>query len=450
MKPSTQKIALILTALVIQANAQTKPIKIKKTTLDLTYGGILAGDASEYGWPAAFGYIWETNIAKSKQKFYVNFNSKQLLVGSFTQAWWGIECTAAKKCTVNATNPITLNINNVQVTTNTISAPLQFGKSGTLPEASAFYAVAGNPFDYVGDAGFGFGSLFWYNVRTAAKSKDPLSIKFTLKGQKTLEGNMIVYDRDIGNLNATLTLLSDPPKNPIDAIPLVSSGRTYSASYGITGATVTLPYSPPKFGTKPTPPENNIITLVKSTGRICIAPQLPYVFVAALDQDTQTQILDTYAATVCPDAKNEEDLKQKCTKIKSAPTFTFNIGKQKFTIKGNEWVYTYKTGTVGIKAIKMQQVTPAVGVFAPGAPCEGAIFALGRNFFTKYSLTIQSVDFDLETYKIGISPNSGGLGWLLWVIVIVVVVIAIAGGVFFFLRKGKGDENGGFSQPLNN
>ena len=310
MKPTTQKIALILTALVIQANAQKKPAKplqIKKTTVDLTYGSINAGTGGT--WPTKYGYLWKTTVAGTDQNIYVNFNDQAFYTGSKAQAGWGVDCTTANQCKTDGNQLPEYSLNQVQVTVQPITVPLTFGKSGTLNSTIGRLIQKGDPYNGASVAGLGFASSFWLDVRIAALIKDdPVSVQLTLQGQKNLADNMISEDANTKNIKGTLTFLADAPKNPIKASPLKSSGFTDSKSLGITGATVTLPYTAPKFGTKPTPPKNNIITLVKSTDVICIAPELPYVFVADVDAATNTQILDTYSATVCPDAKNPADL----------------------------------------------------------------------------------------------------------------------------------------------
>ena len=463
MKFKSKIIALIFTTLVLQAGAQPSNPKVKylnKSTIDLTYGSINAGAGSPNGWPAKFGFIWNTTIAGSDQQFKVDFNTLGIFIGSKPDVGWGIDCTTGNHCKKDPNNKLDVNMNKVQCKLQGISAPFTFGKSGSCNETYAFLVESGNPYDNVGVAGLGLGSFFWIYLRKVGLHPVPLSIQFSIQGQKNLSDNMVSNEADTKNLNATLTLASDPPKDPINVIRLRSEMNAYS-SYGIIGATVTLPYTPPRFGPKPIPPAKNIVTLINTSNKICIAPDLPYVFVAGLDQATIDYIQDTYTATVCPGAKSSSDLKTMCTEVTKAPTITIKINKQKLILNATDWVYLTQNGGIDTAktAIKTQLANPPQGVFAVGAPCEGATFALGRNFFTKYGLTIQSQDAKALVFQISFflswSPGGGGggSGWPLsvWIGIIALVFIVIGTLTFCAVRIGKkrSGSDGGYSDSLN-
>ena len=102
-------------------------------------------------------------------------------------------------------------------------------------------------------------------------------------------------------------------------------------------------------------------------------------------------------------------------------------------------------------AILTSLASQPTGIFAVGAPCEGAVFALGRNFFTKYSLKLGVVDYDNTKFTVGFAPaQSQGFGWIILISLIGIAVIIIVIIVVFLLRKNKGENIGeNFSRSID-
>ena len=457
---TSTSIALILALYASQINAQSKKkTNLAKTTATLTYAKV-NGNADTSGWPYGLGYTWATQIGGQAATFKLDFNTKNTYAGDKAKAGWGISC-ATPACTLApGQTPQPSTLEGTAITTLIASAPLQFSKTVNSSAIPFYYVQSGNPFSSDGSIGLapGAGTAFWTGLRTAVNNaKGNTNIQFSIKGGKLVD-NMVQVDNadNAKNLKPSITFVAADPKTAIPGITVGPKAITsVYASHGFTGATITLPYTAPPFGKATTPaPKDNIINLVATGDQVCIAPDLPYVFAASLPQATINQIDDTVFGTVCKGAKNADDYKTKCTSISSAPTATITVNKQKLTLKGSDWVYptTVNKNTVGKPAVHLQKNTTPSGIFAPGAPCEGATFALGRNFFTKYSLTI-GVDTTGQKYTLGFAAiGGGGLGWLIWVGAIALVVIVIGVGVFFFLGKG-GDSNDDveedFAKPLN-
>ena len=198
---------------------------------------------------------------------------------------------------------------------------------------------------------------------------------------------------------------------------------------------------------------------MKPRDKICIAPDLPFVFVAALDQATIDNLDETFAATVCPGAKTIADFKTKCTEERSAPSITLKFNKT-LTLDAADWVYTPKGGSSARPAIFTQLASPPPVVFRMGAPCEGATFALGRNVFTKYNLTITYLGATPILFRVAFDEKKQrggrrGFRWVLWAgiaaaALLVIILLAII--AFFALRQRRKkmiNFGRGYSESLN-
>ena len=446
-KTSTTVLFLALSFVQIKTQKPGTVKTLTETTINLNYASLSSKASGAF--PFGFGSTWESTIAGTKLNFSIDFNTKNFFVGIKAEAGWGIDCPLVNTNGCSYLNPAvnSENLDGTDVSFKTVLAPLNLTKDRQVKNTMANLVTKGNPYGGVASAGLGPNGIFWTFLRKAGNLTEDFGVQFSLKGGN-LASNMVSKAADVGNLKPSITFVSKIPKQTYRATTAGPSGTGSEnqpyASHALVGATVTMPYTAPPFGKATTPvPKDKIINILGSTEKICIAPNAPYVFVASLPQITINQIQDSFYGTVCKGAKSATDYKTKCTNPSSAPTATITIVNQKLTLKGSDWAYTVKDGsnTLGTTAVLLQPNTIPTGIFAPGAPCEGATFALGRNFFTKYSLNL--VVQRTGGYSIGFTPlQGGGIGWLVWVGVIAGVIILIGIVAFFALSKG-GDRNEG-------
>ena len=433
----------------IFTTAQSKAVT--KVVADLAFKSLGKPTTAEVnGFPSEYSYVWETTIAETeKQDVKIDFNTLNFFVGDKTDSQtWGITCDPAKGCkpsnpSVTFNYPALLGRGAVTGVTGEVNLTL----TGTTNATAATNLVqTGNPFNGVNSIGLGPGGNFWKWLQTAGALEDNVNIQFSINGG-TLAENL---NNTSGKLKAAITLASSDPANAITANPINPTGVSYYASWAFKGATLTAPYKNTTFNpfapaNAPPAPEGDTVTLIQEGDLICINPDVEEVMTLNVPLQTIQQFQTSFYANVCSGAKNKNDLLTKCTNGNNAPKLTFKVDKATYTITPNDYVYNVKTGSDTRATAAIGFTSGNTGIFAAGNVCEGAKAVLGRNFFTKYGLTL-SVDKTLTKYSIGISAPGGGFGWLVWVLVIGAVLIIVGVIVMFVCNKG-GD--GDLDEPLN-
>ena len=409
--------------------SKEKPLKRKQ--IQLGYKNLNRAAISANGWPFGFGYTTSSlQIAETKIDFKIDFNTKSIFVGSINDAGWGVLCTPSNQCSEQTTAFQATILDTVPISGNQATSLIGLEVSGS-DEPRTFpteldLIKSGDPYSKTASIGLGPGGSFWPFLKSVGGLSGGFNIKFGIKGG-TLAENM-APGGTANPLAPSLTLAADVAANPIQSFPVApvdTPGSPYT-SFGFSGATITLPYKNPSWAPSRPAPEGGKVSLVQSQNKICITPDLPGVFAAQLDAKTLSLFEASYNAVVCPGARSASDIPSKCTQARSAPAITITIGNQVIKLAGSDWVYLKKDASTGAQiatkaAFVFSGATPE-GVFAAGGPCEGATFALGRNFFTRFELTI-SADSNLKEFSVGFTDTATA-GWVEWA-----WMLGIGGGI---------------------